>query len=1003
MDYETLLAESTTSQVRVAGQVAVKLHPVHKAVDVKDALCKAVYSNLFEWLVEKCNKTCDEDSDAMWIALLDIFGFEDFKSGNSFEQLCINFANETLQQHYNWCIFTKDIETCKQEGIDTVDIQFPDLMPTINMIDKIMLQLDDDCSLGCTEKDFLQNITQACHKKDPAFHKDLISQTTFGVHHFAGTVTYTITNWIEKNRDTLKEDLKVLFSGASTTNEVSRDLFPCQARVEKAALELLVSRGGKAPKAVTLGGFFKNQMRDLMAVINSTNPHWIRCVKPHPAKKPLHFDGMYTLSQLEFAGILGTVKIRKAGYPIRFPHLRFCQVFCPILPCNPTKLTPSELRTHASKILDACDFNHKKYAQNGKSIVFIKNDAYHILECHRKSALKSRCLLLQRVGRGYKKRLRAFQITKALIIQRACRGFFHRGEVFDRYLIENRERILAARRRAEEERVAREAALKALQGKIRDGISQLTVDLDRVMMGLKAAEEEGWKRLEKRREEVEEKRMWEQLAERIGAMVAVLEREHGSGRQQLMGVEQEAFLQICMDSFDDKLELKTSERGRLLYDEEYQRRQWIEHQFRAWAEKMRGEAKDVERRVELCREKLAYEALLAKSRLERAHKEQTRRMRASSVDRSPIEIEAARLVAGATALNRAIGYTTHATPEGTASTLREAIQRSEPIDVGGWERPTQHSHHLHQSRHNTQIRVPAGVRVYIPQWTSYAVVVKSEIPSSSIQSLCVEVLGVSGGILGAGGLMDALTLTNRNLVGGGVNRGSDSIRWVDASEVRIEPPAPQNASQSERERASYSGELNSEKRRYRRLEFEVRCRHFGEQLAEEWDAMYWGDDAQPPQGDGRDSLRAGDLWNLSTMGPEQHWRDSNIPMADGNKQQHLRSHHEARPEHAPPARTPPPSIYVSSAQQQKQTSPMYASSQLHLSGGQAGKSLSPNRLESGHSSYMPSSFTSRRQSSAAHSTSNPSATRQAVPQEVDHRSFWERQQQLIEHLEDEMF
>jgi myosin heavy subunit len=256
---------------------------------------------------------CDVDVQGSWIGLLDIFGFEDFEK-NSFEQLCINLTNETLQNHYNSYIFDRDMEECRAEGIDVTEIKCPDNAPCLRMIAAkggIIPLLDEECALGQgSETSFLDKITSA-FEGNPFFGRKKTSRTSFIIHHYAASVTYEIDGWLDKNRDTLKDAVKLMMRD-------SKDALVSRVLPEPIPADQKQGRG------LTVGGFFNSQLQDLMAVINSTNPHWIRCVKPHPAKKPRMFDGMSANNQLESSGVLGTVKIRKAGYPVRITAPWWC-------------------------------------------------------------------------------------------------------------------------------------------------------------------------------------------------------------------------------------------------------------------------------------------------------------------------------------------------------------------------------------------------------------------------------------------------------------------------------------------------------------------------------------------------------------------------------------------------------------------------------------------------------------------------------------------------------
>jgi myosin heavy subunit len=402
------------------------------AVDARNALCKHMYDGVFAWLVEKCNETCDAQSQGNWIGLLDIFGFEDFKL-NSFEQLCINLTNETLQGHYNNFIFNKDMAECRAEGIDVADIISPDNTKCIQMLTGqggVIPLLDECCAIDkSTDFTFLDKVDNA-HSKNAFYGKNKTSRDTFFVRHYAGDVTYTITSWIEKNKDTLRDQMKLLIR-RSTDKIIAQSLpLPIPKDLQK----------GKAP---TVGGFFALQLRSLMEKINATNPHWIRCVKPHPAKKALHFDGVMTMKQLESSGVLGTVKIRKAGYPVRIQNDNFLKKYRVCV-----TVSTADPMARIESVLAGAGVNDKKFSQKGRTKVFLKTEALTKLERFRDECLKDIASSLQRIGSGYVDRKKCFlQYVEK-----------HRAELLR--LKKEREERERAEREAEE-RAKREAEEKA--------------------------------------------------------------------------------------------------------------------------------------------------------------------------------------------------------------------------------------------------------------------------------------------------------------------------------------------------------------------------------------------------------------------------------------------------------------------------------------------------------------------------------------------------------------
>ena len=367
VDNATFTKELCTTTFFVGGQWITKELSTTKAVDGRDALVKATYDLEFGWLVEKCNEMLDISAEGNWIGLLDIFGFEDFEV-NSFEQICINLANEALQGHYNEYIFAKDMDLCRAEGIDVTEVIFPDNAECLNLISGkggLLALLDEECSLGKgSSQGFLHNI-EASHKQNPFFLKKPLAKNSFIVKHYAGDVSYDVTGVLDKNRDTLKEAFKNMMR--ASTDPFIAALHPDPKY--------------QSTKKLTVGGFFKEQVGALMELINSTNPHWIRCVKPHPGKKPLHFDGITTMKQLASSGVLGTVKIRKAGYPIRLTYDAF-KVRYRVLSDTPSD-TGKQMAEHAFKTLDF----GKMDGQLGVTICFLKPKGYVALEREKKERL----------------------------------------------------------------------------------------------------------------------------------------------------------------------------------------------------------------------------------------------------------------------------------------------------------------------------------------------------------------------------------------------------------------------------------------------------------------------------------------------------------------------------------------------------------------------------------------------------------------------------------------
>lgn len=373
IDQSAYIQEVRENTLTIMGNQVRKLLTPPMAQDARSAVNKYIYDNAFSWLVSECNNNLDHEDCTNWIGLLDIFGFEDFKH-NSFEQLCINLTNETLQHHYNTYIFCKDVEECRSEGIDMSDVSFPDNTPCLKMISgsgSIMALLDEECQLGSgSDASFFSKVSGKFNG-NPFFIVDKLSRTNFVVRHYAGDVSYDTTDFREKNLDTLKDAWKLLLR--SSSDSLIKELLPAPVDV-------------KGPKP-TVSVFFRRQLQELMDLINSTSPHWVRCVKPHPAKKPLMFDNTSVMNQLSSSGVLGTVKIRKAGYAVRIPKEQFLGGFKIVSAAAGTPTT-------IDGIFQACGYG-KNDAQVGTRRVFLRSHIYMDLETRKKKALLNSTRVVQ--------------------------------------------------------------------------------------------------------------------------------------------------------------------------------------------------------------------------------------------------------------------------------------------------------------------------------------------------------------------------------------------------------------------------------------------------------------------------------------------------------------------------------------------------------------------------------------------------------------------------------
>jgi len=322
--------ESLTGRVIAAhGDIVRKLHSVEEAQRARDAFTKAMYDRLFSWIVSQVNAAIDPATTEAYvpnstvIGVLDIYGFEIFGK-NSFEQFCINYCNEKLQQLFIELVLQQEQEEYKREGIQWEHIDYFNNMVICQLIDEshkgIIAIMDEAClNVGkITDPMLLEEMDRklAGHKHynsrrtDPT-NKQLSHKEDFQVKHYAGDVIYNIGGFIEKNRDTLFQDFKRLLFNSK--NPVLRGMWPEGAEH--------ITKTTKRP--LTAGTLFKNSMLALMKIIHSKEPHYIRCIKPNDAKSPVLFDQKLVEHQVAYLGLLENVRVRRAGFAYRQEYWRF--------------------------------------------------------------------------------------------------------------------------------------------------------------------------------------------------------------------------------------------------------------------------------------------------------------------------------------------------------------------------------------------------------------------------------------------------------------------------------------------------------------------------------------------------------------------------------------------------------------------------------------------------------------------------------------------------------
>uniref|UniRef100_A0A7N0TP54 Myosin-6-like n=1 Tax=Kalanchoe fedtschenkoi TaxID=63787 RepID=A0A7N0TP54_KALFE len=375
----------------------------------RDALAKVVYSRLFDWLVNKINSSIGQDPESKYlIGVLDIYGFESFKV-NSFEQFCINLTNEKLQQHFNQHVFKMEQEEYTKEEINWSYIEFVDNQDVLDLIEKkpggIIALLDEACMFPrSTHETFAQKLYQT-YKNHKRLSKPKLSRTDFTICHYAGDVTYQTDQFLDKNKDYVIAEHQSLLS-ASKCSFVS-GLFPP-----------LAEDSSKSSKFSSIGTRFKQQLQALLETLSSTEPHYIRCVKPNNLLKPAIFENKNVLQQLRCGGVMEAIRISCAGYPTKKPFYEFVNRFGILAP----EVLDGSFDEVAAckKILERAGLEGY---QIGKTKVFLRAGQMAELDAHRSEILGRSASIIQRKVRTYLHRRYFIMLRRsAEQIQAGCRG-----------------------------------------------------------------------------------------------------------------------------------------------------------------------------------------------------------------------------------------------------------------------------------------------------------------------------------------------------------------------------------------------------------------------------------------------------------------------------------------------------------------------------------------------------------------------------------------------------
>ncbi|KAF2905235.1 hypothetical protein ILUMI_00959 [Ignelater luminosus] len=448
---ESQLAKALTHRTITAhGDVVTSPLNRELAVYARDALAKAIYDRLFTWLVQRLNRSLQSEDARKYKAMgiLDIYGFEIFQK-NSFEQLCINFCNEKLQQLFIELTLKSEQEEYLKEGIEWQNVDYFDNKVICDLIEEkhkgIISVMDEEClrpgeptdvtMLAKMNKNFKIHKHYISHEKADTKTQKTMGRDEFRLVHYAGDVTYNINGFLEKNNDLLFRDLKEAM--CNSTNEIMKSIFPAKERESMKRPETAITQ-------------FRTSLNNLMDILMDKEPSYIRCIKPNDVKKAAVFDETLVRHQVKYLGLMENLRVRRAGFAYRRLYERFLQRYKSL--CNATwPKWHGSPREGVQTLVNALGYEKDEYRM-GKTKIFIRfpktlfqtEDAFQLkkhelaskIQATYKSVLQRRkylktkqsAIVIQKWVRRYQAQKLAEQRRKAAFtITRLIKGFLTRN------------------------------------------------------------------------------------------------------------------------------------------------------------------------------------------------------------------------------------------------------------------------------------------------------------------------------------------------------------------------------------------------------------------------------------------------------------------------------------------------------------------------------------------------------------------------------------------------
>ncbi|TKS73568.1 Unconventional myosin-Vc [Collichthys lucidus] len=386
-------------RIVLVAETVVKPVPKKRAVNARDALAKQIYAHLFDCIINRINRALQvPGKQHAFIGVLDIYGFETFDI-NSFEQFCINYANEKLQQQFNLHVFKLEQEEYMKEDIPWTLIDFYDNQPVIDLIEAkigILDLLDEECLFPQgTDQSWLQKLFNYL-EANPLFEKPRLSNEAFVIQHFADKFPFLANFFQEEERN--------------TANSKGIKVRPARPGVKPANKQLRTSVGDKFCSSLSL----------LMETLNATTPHYVRCIKPNDEKLPFEYDSRRVVQQLRACGVLETIRISAQSYPSRWTYIEFYSRYSILM--SHQEADRSDKKQTCKNVLQRLiqDPNQYKF---GRTKIFFRAGQVAYLEKLRLDRLRGACVTIQKHVRGWSQRRKYLRMRQAaIILQEYIRG-----------------------------------------------------------------------------------------------------------------------------------------------------------------------------------------------------------------------------------------------------------------------------------------------------------------------------------------------------------------------------------------------------------------------------------------------------------------------------------------------------------------------------------------------------------------------------------------------------